>query len=46
MLALTNARLVKPDGVATGGLLVRDGTIAAVGVIVVPEGAEVVDCGG
>ena len=46
MLALTNARLVLPDGVATGGLLVRDGMIAAVGVIEVPEGAEVVDCGG
>jgi len=46
MLALTNARLVLPDGVATGGLLVRDGMIAAVGVVEVPEGAEVVDCGG
>jgi dihydroorotase len=46
MLALTNARLVLPDGVTTGGLLVRDGMIAAVGVVEVPEGAEVVDCGG
>ncbi len=46
MLALTNARLVLPDGVTTGGLLVCDGMIAAVGIIDAPEGAEVVDCGG
>ena len=45
--AFLNAQLVCPiRGVSTGGLLVRDGVIAAAGTIEVPEGAAVIDCGG
>ncbi len=51
-IALVNARLVDPERetIARGGLLVRDGVIAAVGSAVTrdqaPEGARVIDCGG
>jgi dihydroorotase len=44
MLAITNVRLVLADRVETGALLVRDGTIAALGpTIELPADAEVVD---
>ena len=45
----TNARLINPaTGEDTlGSLLVQNGTIAALGAeVAVPEGAEVIDCGG
>ena len=46
-IAFTNARLVCPkNGVSQGGLLVRGDTIAAVGTIDVPGGAEVIDLQG
>ncbi|WP_375391119.1 dihydroorotase family protein [uncultured Sphingomonas sp.] len=38
-LAIGNARLVTPDGVVTGGVLVEDGVIAAVGAIDLPADA-------
>ncbi len=46
--ALTNARLVLPQGVREGCLVVRDGTIAAVhaGCCPVPHGIDAVDAGG
>jgi len=44
VLAITNVRLVLADRVETGALLVRDGTIAALGPVVdLPDDAEVVD---
>ncbi|MCH8684894.1 dihydroorotase [Pedomonas mirosovicensis] len=47
-IAFLNAHLIDAaSGLdATGGLLVENGRIAAVGDITVPEGADVVDCGG
>ena len=46
-LAFLNAELVCPEGgVSTGGLLVQDGAIAAVGTIDVPAEAETIDCKG
>ena len=46
-LALLDATLVCPvAGVSRGGVLVVDGTIAATGLIELPDGAETVDCGG
>ncbi|MDV4145005.1 dihydroorotase [Shimia sp. FJ5] len=48
-LLLTNARLIDPerDSDTLGSLLIVDGKIAAHGAEVeVPEGAEVIDCGG
>ncbi|HTM97024.1 MAG TPA: dihydroorotase [Croceibacterium sp.] len=44
-LAFVNARLVRPDGVADGGLRCVDGRIAALADHAEP-GDEVVDCGG
>ena len=45
--AFLNAQLICPvAGPSAGGLLVRDGAIAATGGFAVPEGAAVVDCGG
>lgn len=47
VLAFTNARLVCPvQGQRKGGLLVREGAVEAFGDVAVPDGAEVVDCGG
>jgi len=43
VLAITNVRLVLPDRVEPGALLVRDGVIAAIGTVEVPADAEVVD---
>jgi dihydroorotase len=46
-IAFTNAELGCPEGgVSTGGLLVRDGVIAAIGAIDVPADAEAIDCKG
>ncbi|MGN6377083.1 MAG: dihydroorotase [Sphingomonas sp.] len=46
-LAFLNATLVCPaGGVSTGGLLTRDGAIAATGTIDVPSDAETIDCKG
>lgn len=45
----TNARLIDPEARSDrpGSLLVKDGRIAAAGPeVAVPEGAEIVDCGG
>lgn len=45
-IAFTNARLVTADGVREGSLLVRDGAIAATGVIDLPGDVETIDLGG
>jgi dihydroorotase len=48
-LLFTNARLIDPETLSDtlGSLLVRDGVIVAVGSeIAVPEGTDVIDCGG
>ena len=48
-LLFTNARLIDPETLSDtlGSLLVHDGVIVAVGPeIAVPEGADVIDCGG
>ena len=46
-IAFTNAELVCPEGgVSAGGLLVRDGVIAAIGAIDIPADAETIDCKG
>ena len=49
-LLLTNARLVLADRVEPGALLIRDGTVAAIGTVKAPAPpvpcAEVVDCRG
>ncbi|KQU56004.1 dihydroorotase [Sphingomonas sp. Leaf339] len=45
-IAFTNARLVLPDSVTPGTLLVRDGVITAVGTVDLPADATIVDCGG
>ena len=45
-LLITNARLVRPDGVRAGSLLVRDGLIAALGTAEAIEDATVVDARG
>ncbi|WP_380786742.1 dihydroorotase family protein [Sphingomonas sp. R86521] len=45
--ALLNAELVCPvGGVSRGGVLVRDGVIAATGMFDVPSDAETIDCNG
>ena len=46
MLGFANARLVRPDGVTAGELLVTDDTIARIGTNVLPDGVETIDCGG
>lgn len=43
--AIKNGRLVLPEGICTGVLLVEDGKIKGISATV-PEGAEVIDCGG
>ena len=42
-LAFVNARLVLPEGVRAGALLVRDGTIAAIGTIDLPSDIVPID---
>lgn len=45
--AFLNAELVCPvGGVSRGGVLVRDGVIAATGAFDIPSDAETIDCGG
>lgn len=46
VLAFTNARLVLAGEVMTGGLLARDGVIAAIGAVDLPADAETHDLGG
>ncbi|MET3827261.1 dihydroorotase [Sphingomonas sp. PvP055] len=47
MIALLDATLACPvGGVSRGGVLIADDTIAATGLIDVPEGAETIDCRG
>ncbi len=46
VLAFTNARLVLAGEVVTGGLLARDGVIAAIGAVDLPADAETHDLGG
>jgi dihydroorotase len=45
-LAFVNARLVRSQGVAQGGLRCAGGRIVAVGDVAPQKGDEVVDCGG
>jgi dihydroorotase len=45
-LAILNGRVVAADGIANGGVLVRDGRIAAIGLIDVPEEADRIDARG
>jgi dihydroorotase len=45
-LAILNGRVVAADGIANGGVLVRDGRIAAIGLFEMPEGAERIDAQG
>ena len=46
-LAFLDAQLICPTGgVSRGGLLVRDGIIAATGIFDVPHGIETIDCQG
>ena len=45
-LLVTNARLVCPDGVRPGTLLVRDGVVAAIGTADAPDDATMADAGG
>lgn len=46
-LALLNAELVCPEGgISRGGLLIRNGTIAATGTFDLPAEAETIDCDG
>lgn len=45
-LAFTNARLVLPDGVRPGCVLIRDGEITATGTIDLPADVEAVDLAG
>lgn len=42
-LAFVNARLLTPHGLATGALVVRDGVIVDLGVIAIPDDADIVD---
>jgi dihydroorotase len=46
VLAITGGRVVTPDGLIDGGVLVRDGRIAAVGAFDVPADAERIDARG
>lgn len=45
-LAFINARIVLPEGIVTGTLLVRDGVIAGVGMTDVPADVETIDLQG
>jgi len=42
-LALLNGRIVTPDGVIEGGVLAKDGIIAAIGDFEIPDDAERID---
>jgi dihydroorotase len=45
-LAILNGRVVTPDGIATRGVLIRDGRIVVVGGFAVPSDAERLDARG
>ena len=45
-LAITGGRIVTPEGVVDGGVLVRDGRIAAIGAFDIPGDAERIDAAG
>jgi len=45
-LAITNGRVVTPDGLIDGGVLVRDGRIAAIGSFDMPVDADGIDARG
>ena len=45
-LAITGGRVVTPEGIVNGGVLVRDGRIAAVGSFDTPPDAETIDAKG
>lgn len=45
-LAITGGRVVTPEGVIEGGLLVRDGRIAAIGAFETPSETETIDARG
>ena len=45
-LAILGGRVVMPDGERSGGLLIRDGRIAAIGTFDVPADAERIDAAG
>jgi len=45
-LAITNGRVVTPGGLIDGGVLVRDGRIAAIGAIDLPADVETIDAKG
>ena len=45
-LAITNGRVVTPEGLIDGGVLVREGRIAAIGSFATPADAETVDAKG
>ncbi|MEO6388016.1 MAG: dihydroorotase, partial [Croceibacterium sp.] len=45
-LTITGARLVRPGGVAPGGIRCVDGRIEAVGEVAPQDGDELVDAGG
>ena len=45
-LAIANGRVVTPDGLIDGGVLVRDGRIAAIGAFDTPSDAETIDAKG
>lgn len=46
MQAIVNCKLVFPDGIREGNLLMEDGKIIAAGEVTVPEGAEILDAQG
>ena len=46
VLAITNGRVVTPQGLMDGGVLVRDGRVAAIGSFDVPADAETIDAKG
>jgi len=45
-LAIANGRVVTPEGLIDGGVLVRDGRIAAIGAFDTPSDAETIDAKG
>src|SRR6185369_2312167 len=46
VLAVTGGRVVTPEGLIDGGVLVRDGHIAAIGSFEIPADAETIDAKG
>ena len=46
MQAIVNCKLVFPDGIREGNILMEDGKIVAAGDVAIPEGAEILDARG